>query len=128
LKCPTTAAAVFKEIKKIPVKNPIIAQAVKYMSEDAVAAVIAQPDASTPKGLRNRFFMMLLYDTGARIQELLDVKLQDFRYGRTPTVTLGGKPNKKVRTVPLMEKTVQHLRQYLDVFHDGDKNADRLLF
>jgi Site-specific recombinase XerD len=123
-----TTVSIFKEIKKIPVKNPDTVQCVKYMSEDAIAAIISQPDTSKLKGLRDRFFMMLLYDTGARVQELIDIKLQDFRYGKTPTLTLWGKPNKKQRTVPLMEKTVLHLHQYLDVFHQNRKNENNPLF
>ena len=123
-----SAVASFAKVKKIPVKNPDTVQAVKYMSEEAVAAVITQPNADTQKGLRDRFFMMLLYDTGARVQELIDVKLCDFRFGKTPTVTLCGKPNKKLRTVPLMEKTVAHLRQYMEVFHPKASNSDAPLF
>ena len=123
-----TNVVIFNELKKIPVKNSDTAQSVKYMSETAISAIISQPNVATNKGMRDRFFMMLLYDTGARIQELLDIKLFDFRYGKTTTVTLCGKPNKKTRTVPLMEKTVLHLRQYLDVFHLHEKNTDRPLF
>jgi site-specific recombinase XerD len=123
-----TNVAAFKKIKKIPVKNLNTAQGVKYMSEAAVAAIISQPNTSAEKGLRDRFFMMLLYDTGARVQELLDIRLSDFRYGKTTTITLCGKPNGKLRSVPLMEKTIQHLRQYLGVFHPNKKNADNSLF
>ena len=71
--------------------------------------------------------MMLLYDTGARVQEIIDVCVDDFRYGKTPTVTLCGK-RRKIRTVPLMEKTVLHLKEYLDVFHPNVKNSDAPLF
>jgi len=123
-----TAVAPFVTVKKIPLKNPDSTQVVKYMSEEAVAAVISQPDATTEKGLRNRFFMMLLYDTGARVQELLKVKVGDFRYGKAPTITLCGKPNNKLRTVPLMEKTILHLRQYLSVFHPKAKDNAPLFY
>ena len=122
-----TVVAAFKEISKIPMKKQDTVKGVEYMSEAAITAIISQPDVSTPKGLRDRFFMILLYDTGARIQEMCDVKLDDFRYGKTPTLTLHGKGN-KIRTVPLMEKTVLHLRQYLDVFHQNSGANDCPLF
>lgn len=76
------------------------------MGMAAVASIIEQPDAATPKGLRDRFFMILLYDTGARVQEILDIKLCDLQLGRLPKVTLFGK-GRKIRVVPLMEKTAQ---------------------
>ena len=120
-------AATYKQIAKIPVKKPQGTKVVKYMSEEAVAAVIAQPDATKPKGLRDRFFMMLLYDTGARVQEIIDLKLGDFRYGKSPTATLCVK-NNKIRTVPLMDKTILHLKQYLGIFHSNATLADVPLF
>jgi site-specific recombinase XerD len=79
---------------------------------------LAQPDGSTEKGLRDRFFMILMYDTGARLNEMISIKLPDFRLGKTPTITLHGKGNKE-RSVPLMERTVEHLREYIEVFHHG---------
>ena len=63
--------------------------------------------------------MIFLYDTGARIQEVLDVKICDIKVDRTPTVTLHGK-GKKTRIVPLMKDTVKHLQNYMKVFHPGE--------
>ena len=76
---------------------------VDYMSMRAITAIIEQPDINTPKGLRDRFFIMLLYDTGARVQEVLNLKLGDLQLGQLPKVTLFGK-GRKTRVVPLMEK------------------------
>ena len=84
------------------------------MSMEAITAMVQQTNDRTPKGLRDRFFMILIYDTGARVQEVLDIKLFDFQLGRTPKVTLCGK-GRKTRVVPLMEKTVQHLQKYLSI-------------
>ncbi len=122
-----TVVAFLKAVKTVPVKKPDCIESISYMSETSVAALISVPDASTQKGLRDRFFMILLYDTAARIQEMLAMKLDDFRYGKTPTVTLHGKGG-KVRTVPLMAKTVEHLRQYLGVFHPQPQYGGQYLF
>lgn len=113
-----TVVAFLTEIKKIPGKKPITATAVSHMSETAISAILSQPDITTQRGLRDRFFMILLYDTGARMQEMLDIKLCDLRLSKTPTIVLHGKGD-KIRTVPLMDRTVGHLRQYLDVFHSN---------
>ena len=50
---------------------------VSYLTKPALKAVMAQPDPQTPKGMRNRFIMIMLYDTGARIQELLYITVKD---------------------------------------------------
>ncbi len=91
---------------------------IDYMTEAAVKALLEQPDTKTKIGLRDQFLMIFLYDTGARIQEVLDVKLCDIRIDKTPTVTLHGK-GRKIRSVPLMKDTVNHLLNYMEVFHKG---------
>ena len=67
--------------------------------------------------------------TPARIQELLDLKLKDIHLNdQTPCIYLTGKGN-KTRAVPLMDKTIAHLQQYLKTFHpEGDHNNDQYLF
>lgn len=104
------------KLRKIPFKKPANTTMVDYMSMAAITSIIEQPDATKTKGLRDQFFMILLYDTGARVQEILNIKLCDLQLGRLSKVTLYGK-GRKTRVVPLMEKTVQHLKKYLLVFH-----------
>ena len=89
---------------------------VDYMTEEAVKTLLAEPDTRTEIGVRDQFLMIFLYDTGARIQEVLDVKICDIKVDRTPTVMLHGK-GKKTRIVPLMKDTVKHLQNYMKVFH-----------
>jgi site-specific recombinase XerD len=72
--------------------------------------------------------MILMYDTAARCQEMLDLKLGDFILNsKNPYVHLLGK-GRKTRTVPLMDKTVQHLNLYLEQFHKGNTCRDDYLF
>ena len=111
-----SVVAVQVELDKVPAKKANTAPGVEYMSEAAVSTIFEQPDVSKEKGVRDRFLMILMYDTGARVQEIIDIKLCDFRYGKTPTVRLHGKGG-KVRTVPIMDKTVEHLKQYISLFH-----------
>lgn len=116
------------KLKKVPFKKSDCTAGVEYMSMAAITAIIEQPDTSTSKGLRDRFFMILLYDTGARVQEILNIKLCDLQLGRFPKVTLFGK-GRKTRVVPLMERTIQHLKKYLSVFHeDSAPNGNEPLF
>jgi len=61
--------------------------------------------------------MILLYDTGARKQEILDLRLNDVHTtSKEPYVTLKGK-GQKTRLVPIMAKTVDHYKKYISVFH-----------
>jgi site-specific recombinase XerD len=115
------------ELKKVPVKKTKEIEIVDYMTMEAVSAVVEQANLGTLKGLRNHFFMMLMYDTGARIQEMIDIKLGDFSFGKTSTVTLHGKGN-KTRPVPLMENTVAHLKKYLAAYHSGETDSEQRLF
>lgn len=94
-------------------------RAIEYLERKAMATLLKTPDATTKKGLRNRMLLILLYDTAARVQEIVDIRLCDLHLEvQTPFVTLHGKGN-KWRTVPLMEKTILHLKQYLKEYHDG---------
>lgn len=117
-----TVAANLTKLDKIPKKKPAEVSTVEYMSEAAVSAILEAPDVSTGKGLRDRCLMILMYDTGARVQEIIDIKLCDFRFSKTPTVTLHSKGG-KTRTVPIMDKTVEHLKQYTSLFH-GEANVN----
>lgn len=123
-----TLVATLNQMKKIPFHKQNNFHAIQYMSMEAITAMVQQTNDRTSKGLRDRFFMILLYDTGARVQEVLDIKLCDFQLGRTPKLTLCGK-GRKTRVVPLMEKTVQHLQKYLSIFHpDAELTAESPLF
>jgi len=120
--------AVYLAIKQVPAgKEP--KRKVSYLTKPALKALIAQPDPRTPKGLRNRFIIILLYDTGARIHEFLDLKLKDLYLEiETPCVYLHGKGN-KIRCIPLMNKTIAHLNEYIKKFHpEAVRDVNQYLF
>lgn len=114
------------DIGKVPVKK-CESKVVEFFSDAALKALLEQPDRSTRTGARNSCFMILMYDTAARCQEMLDLRLKDLMLdGNSPFVYLTGKGS-KTRTVPLMKKTVSHLLIYLDHFHP-DRNKNDYLF
>lgn len=115
--------SVFQEVKKIPLLK-MVRTPVGYLSKTALMEVLAQPDMTTVKGRRNRMIMILLYDTGTRVQELVDLRVTDLHLDAgTPFVLVTGKGN-KTRSVPLMEKTVAHLKEYVRQFHAGSVDRD----
>lgn len=85
---------------------------VGYLSEDETKTLLSTPDTSTRKGRRDQTLLTLLYDSGARVQELVDLRVGDLRLNTPAQVKLTGK-GRKTRCVPLMDKTVALLRQYL---------------
>lgn len=119
--------ACYQNLMTIPEKKDFNSYEVDFFSESALKTILEQPDTSLPKELRNLMIMILLYDSGGRIQEILDLTLNDLHFNEnTPYVSLTGK-GKKTRLVPLMEKTVSHLKQYILKFHP-DSKGDNYLF
>ena len=105
-----------QDLMKIPWKKPNEPTVIEFMSEEAIKTLLSQPNSNEIRGLRDQFLMILLYDTGARISEVLNLKICDISITKTTTVKLLGKGN-KVRSVPIMAKTVEHLNNYLKAFH-----------
>lgn len=100
---------------------------IQYLQPTATSAILSAYDTKTAKHRRNRMMLILLYDTGARVQELADLNLSSLHLETAnPYVTLIGK-GRKIRNVPLMEKTVKHLAVYLKEFHRG-ANENPLLY
>ena len=72
--------------------------------------------------------LSILYDTGARVQELIDLSAGDVRLDPPAQVRLMGK-GRKMRAVPLMHKTVQLLRDHMHENHlDRREQFDWPLF
>jgi len=92
-------------------------KSIQYLQPTATSAILSAYDSKTSKHRRNRMLLILLYDTGARVQELSDLNYSSLHLdAKNPYVTLVGK-GRKSRNVPLMAKTVKHLEVYLKEFH-----------
>ena len=99
---------------------------IEYLQASATAAILLAYNTITSKHRRNRMMLIMLYDTGSRVQELADLSLSSLHLEmNNPFVTLIGK-GKKSRNVPLLQKTVQHLKVYLQEFHP--EKVDNPLF
>ena len=77
-----------------------------------MSVLFKMPQTETKSGYRDLIILVLLYDTGARVQELVDLKVRDIRTATPATATLYGK-GRKVRCIPIMEETNKMLLQYL---------------
>jgi len=110
-----------QRILAIPLQRPMKTP-VDYLSTEEVAAILHQPDLTTRAGRRDAVLLSLLYDTGARVQELIDLSVQDVRLDTPAQVRLTGK-GRKQRIVPLMANTVALVRDY--VMEHGLDRAER---
>jgi len=97
-----------------------------YLSAEEMETLLAQVDRSTSKGRRDYLLLALLYDTGARIQEALDVTPADFHLTSPAFVRVLGK-GKKERLCPLLPQTARVVSRFLEAAgrHVDD---DRSLF
>lgn len=106
---------------EVPV-NPI-----EFFEKTQMKAILAAPEIRTKTGRRNQMILILLYDSAARVSEILELRLRDIHLdSEIPYVTLHGKGD-KYRNVPLMSKTCRHLKRYIQEFH-ADTNENDALF
>jgi site-specific recombinase XerD len=103
-------------------------QRVEYLTKLQLKILFKTPDTGTYKGRRDRFFLIFAYETGARLDELINLRLSDIvRANGYVTIRILGKGS-KLRYVPLEPTTVCHLDAYIKEFHDASDNTDYLFF
>lgn len=88
-------------------------EAFSYLSTDGMRLLLSQVPVDTEIGRRHLAILSFLYDTGARVGELINVKPSDLYFDNPARVTLFGKGRKK-RIVPLHEKLCTILKKYME--------------
>jgi len=83
----------------------------KYLNFEEVESLLAQPDGSTPQGLRDRAMLELLYATGMRVSELLSVRWEDFDPDLGIVRCIG--KGKKERLIPVGKSALRAVEAYL---------------
>jgi integrase/recombinase XerD len=83
-----------------------------YLTIEGIKLLLQQPDTTTTKGRRDLALLSLMYDTGARVQEIIDLTPSMLRLNKPPTIKLVGKGN-KARLVPMLDVQIDHLKNYL---------------
>ncbi len=101
----------FQKVIAIPVKKGR-KKTVEHLTPEGIRLLLEQPDRSCPKGRRDLVMLSTLYDSGARVQELIDLSVGDFIPGANAILVLTGKGN-KTRRVPLMKNTASLLVAYI---------------
>ncbi len=86
---------------------------VEYLEAEEITAILDAPNRETPDGRRDHALLLMLFNTGARVQEALDLRPADVQLVRPFQVRLRGK-GRKERICPLWPQTVKILRSLLD--------------
>ena len=84
----------------------------KVLTASEIEALLQAPDTSSPHGLRDRAIFELMYATGLRVTELVQLKLEDLHLELGFIQTLG--KGDKERLVPLIDEAIEWLEAYLE--------------
>jgi site-specific recombinase XerD len=85
---------------------------INYMTPDGIRLILEQPNVQSLSGYRDMVLLSLMYDSGARVQEMADISVGDVRTESPATIKITGKGGKS-RIVPLMEPTADVVRRYI---------------
>ncbi|KJS13479.1 MAG: integrase [Peptococcaceae bacterium BRH_c8a] len=102
----------WQRILSIPVKKGEKGT-LNYMTLDGIKLLLEMPDQNTVAGRRDLALLSLMYDTAARVQEIIDLTPKMVRLEQPYIIKLIGK-GQKARVVPLMESQLRILRQYME--------------
>jgi integrase/recombinase XerD len=105
--------AELQRILAIPFKRGSQRVPLEYLDQREVEALLATPSRPTPAQERDHALFALMFNTGARVQEVLDLKVRDVRLAPPYQVRLHGKGN-KVRICPIWAHTAARLRRLIE--------------
>jgi len=83
-----------------------------FLSQEEMQAILEAPDPTTWSGRRDRAMLATFYNTGARVSEIISLRVVDVDLGRSASVQIRGK-GRKQRVTPLWRSTVKLLGDWL---------------
>ena len=99
-------------------KLPII------ISENEIEALLSCPNTDTSSGMRDKCMLELLYSSGLRISELLNIKVHQIAHDKS-FLKIKGKGGKE-RLVPIGSSAMSSLLTYIDTYRCNIKNTDNI--
>lgn len=111
------------EVTTVNVRLSNIRSFCKYLNKNGL---ISHSDVSKKTGIRDKFYIALLYDSGCRNQEILDLQVKDFVINRNGTAELHilGK-GRKYRVTPISDEVTKLFCSYCGVFHPERNTAQQ---
>jgi site-specific recombinase XerD len=118
-----TSLPTVQQVLAIPMKRFNRPQ-LSFLSRDEVQAILDTPDSTRWSGQRDRVMFATLYNTGARVSELIGIRVHDVSLNHAATALIHGK-GRKERTVPLWKDTSRQIKRWLK---QADLNSCQPLF
>jgi integrase/recombinase XerD len=100
--------AEFQAVLGIPFKRGVQRRPVDYLETKEIEALLTGIDLASPAGRRDYALIALMLNTGARVQEVLNLKVRDVRLEPPQQIRFVGKGN-KVRLCPIWPRTAKLL-------------------
>jgi len=100
-----------QQVLAIPLKR-FDRPSLEFLQREEVEAIIAAPDKTTFSGHRDFVMFMTLYNTGARVSEIIRLQVGDVCLENKASILIHGK-GRKQRSIPLWKSTQCHLRRWL---------------
>lgn len=119
-------SALCRDILNIPMKK-CDKKPPEHLSDTEVKMLFAEPDIHTREGIRDLAIIVVLYDSGARVSELISLKIEDVNLSKTATIKITGK-GKKMRLVPVSAQTAAIIKAYYKSNRIDCSKCDRNLF
>ena len=117
----------YQKILGIPVKKAPHKE-ISYLKTEGVLLLINQVDLNWQNGLRDYVILSLLYTTGIRVSELIQIRIKDLSLQEPFTLLVHGK-GQKSRYIPLMRSTIPFIQKYLvQKKYDRPEKLDEWLF
>jgi site-specific recombinase XerD len=114
------------QIATIPRKRGAVRPEIGYLEKDQLTALLGAVAQDCARGRRDYTLLLFLYNTGARVQEIADMRVSWLTLVKPYKVELLGK-GRKWRTCPLWESTAEQLRQLIGQ-RQGRADQDDYLF
>jgi integrase/recombinase XerD len=117
-----------QQVLGIPFKRGARAAPIEYLEKAEIEALLAGIDQTTPAGRRDYAMFSLMFNTGARVQEILNLRVRDIRLDPPCQIRLVGKGN-KVRICPIWSRTARLLKNLIRSQQEaGDQQTDQPVF
>lgn len=115
-----------RRIATIPRKRGAVRPEIGYLEKDHMTALLGAVSKDSRRGQRDYTLLLFMYNTGARVQEVVDTRIGWLSLVPPYKVELLGK-GRKWRTCPLWESTAQQLRQFV-AKHRPNASPDDAVF
>ena len=119
-------ASVCRDILNIPMKKSTM-KPPTYLLDIEIKMLLSEPDVYTKDGIRDLAILALLYDSGSRVSELLNLSRGDLRITSKITIRITGKGN-KMRLIPISPETGSIIKAYLKSNRIDMDQADAPMF